>query len=547
DRLTRNRNLRQFVLFSSVSATVGNFGQATYAAANAALDELARKRRAAGLHATAIEWGMLGEAGYVAERRELVESLTQMGLMPLSNSDVCDALDIALASEESVLVAARLDWQRLARRFAGHHARSNVISHLLSSAAGASAPEATASAGQSIRAADPADRPALIAEYVRKTAARVLGMPPAKISTERPLAEMGLDSLMGVELAGQIEGELGVAFPMSALGHEITIGRIADTICNALGGTAQPVDARVTPAVSVAASAATAADADGCVVQLSGGEDRPPLFCFHPAGGDLTVYSSVAKQLAEKYRVVGIQSRVLGGAAHEFASLDEMAAAYADVVQKHNPRGPHHLFGFSFGGLLALHTARVLLDRGAAVGWVGLAETPLQWSATQEYADVFAAFLVELYERMRDELEIVKELPADVVRTEMRSLAETLMAQPQVGTNGAATPLLMEWLSARGYLRENMPRGLLEEYLGRVAAHLGMLPRDRPCPTLDVPLHVWQAADGFVVDSGAWHAITRGPVQVRTVESRHFEMMTPPHSHLIAAELSGLMAPGAPS
>jgi NAD(P)-dependent dehydrogenase (short-subunit alcohol dehydrogenase family) len=120
---TRERPLQCFVLFGSVNASVGNSGQASYAAANAGLEQLARERRAAGLPATTIGWGMLGDAGYVAERPELVESVTQSGLSPLTTHDVREVLDFALTSEDAAIVAARVDWQRLSSRIGGRGSR----------------------------------------------------------------------------------------------------------------------------------------------------------------------------------------------------------------------------------------------------------------------------------------------------------------------------------------------------------------------------------------------------------------------------------------
>jgi acyl transferase domain-containing protein/NADPH:quinone reductase-like Zn-dependent oxidoreductase/acyl carrier protein len=377
-RLTRDRKLDHFVLFSSVSASVGNFGQASYAAANAGLEALAAERRACGLPGTAIAWGMLGEGGFVAERPELIEALTQLGLSEMTPADVRDALNLAVTSDEPVLLAARVDWQRLRTRFPGLNARTNLLSNLVAQTSDLPTLERTSLATEAIRAAAPADRVALIAEYVRSVAARVLGMSASKISTDRPLAELGLDSLMGVELATQIEAELGVVFHMHALGREITIATVAEALARHFAGT--PASA------GEAAPASPPAPLGSCVVQLAGVGHAKRVFCIHPAGGDLNVYESVAQALSDRYSVVGIQSRVMTGHAAEFASLAEMAAAYADLVQEHDPRGPHRLFGFSFGGLLALHVARILLDRGGAVAWIGLAETDLRWSASHEYA-----------------------------------------------------------------------------------------------------------------------------------------------------------------
>jgi myxalamid-type polyketide synthase MxaB len=480
---------------------------------------------------------MLGEAGFVAERPELIETLTQLGLSEMSAADVREALNLALTSGEPVLIAARMDWQRVLNRVPGLNTRSNLLSKLVARAGDLPSVERTSRAAEAIKAAAPADRPGLIAEYVRGAAARVLGMSASRISADRPLAELGLDSLMGVELATQIEAELGVAFHVHGLGREITIASVAESLSRHFGGAEVPAEP---------APAAAPVSLSSCVVQLGGPGNEKPVFCFHPAGGELNVYHNVAQALSKRYSVLGIQSRVMAGEAEEFASLSEMTAAYADLVQQHDPRGPHRLFGFSFGGLLALHTARVLLDRGAAVAWIGLAETDLRWSATHEYADALTSFLVGLYEHMRRELHLLKDVPLEALRGELPDLVQSLISATQGGNGSDATSsVLMDWFSTHGYFRDEIPRGLVEQYLTRVAAHLRLLPRDEPCPTVNVPLHVWQAADGLIAAGAAWQAVTDGPVQVRLLAGNHFDLMAPPQSQAIAAELDALTEPAA--
>jgi pyochelin synthetase len=297
------------------------------------------------------------------------------------------------------------------------------------------------------------------------------------------------------------------------------------------------------------APAAAPAPLDSCVVPLAGTGNAKPVFCIHPAGGDLNVYESVAEALSNRYSVLGIQSRVMAGEVEEFSSLAAMAAAYADLVQKHDPDGPHRLFGFSFGGLLALHVARILIDRGASVAWVALAETDLRWSANHEYAEVLTSFLVGLYEHMHRELHLVKDVPVGTLRGELPGLVQSLVSEAAAvngGDGGDATgSVLVEWFSTRGYLRDDIPRGLVQEYLTRIAAHLRLLPRDEPYPTVNVPLHVWQAEEGLISSGAAWERVTDGPVQVRRLAGNHFDVMAPPHSHVIAAELGALTESGA--
>ena len=90
---TRDMELDCFVMFSSVSSIFGNPAQGNYAAANAFLDSLAHHRRALGLPALTVNWGVLGGEGYVARNERVAEFLARQGTMPISPGEVVALLE----------------------------------------------------------------------------------------------------------------------------------------------------------------------------------------------------------------------------------------------------------------------------------------------------------------------------------------------------------------------------------------------------------------------------------------------------------------------
>ncbi|MGP3966016.1 type I polyketide synthase, partial [Nonomuraea sp. 3N208] len=106
--LTRDLDLSAFVLFSSLAGVLGGPGQGNYAAANAYLDALAQRRRAEGLPATSLAWGLWATGGMAGELDEAdLRRMERAGVQPLSVEDGLALFDTAVSSDRAVLIPAR--------------------------------------------------------------------------------------------------------------------------------------------------------------------------------------------------------------------------------------------------------------------------------------------------------------------------------------------------------------------------------------------------------------------------------------------------------
>jgi acetyltransferase-like isoleucine patch superfamily enzyme/NADP-dependent 3-hydroxy acid dehydrogenase YdfG len=207
DELTADAELAAFVLYSSISGTFGMAGSSNYAAANAYLDALAQRRRAAGLAATSIAWGTWEQAsGILGRLRTIdVERLGRTGQRaPLSAEHGLRLLDAAIQSGEAALVALPLDVAALrARRRAG------TLAPLLQRLAPVVASTRAAAVGGSlaVRLAGVAqeERATLVLGLVRAQAAATLGHESADaVDASRSFRELGFDSLGAVELRNRL-------------------------------------------------------------------------------------------------------------------------------------------------------------------------------------------------------------------------------------------------------------------------------------------------------------------------------------------------------
>lgn len=201
---TARLNLTHFVLFSSVSALLGNPGQGAYAAANAFLDALAHHRRRAGLAALSVNWGALAEVGMAARDANVLAHLTATGVTPMAPDAALAALGALLRHPDRAQTGImQVDWGRVQGALPAL-ARQPRFAEVIDQDAGET--------GGALAALPAEERPEMAALMLAEVVAEVLHVPAEKIARDRPLTDMGIDSLMTVELQTGLAARFGVEF-----------------------------------------------------------------------------------------------------------------------------------------------------------------------------------------------------------------------------------------------------------------------------------------------------------------------------------------------
>jgi NADPH:quinone reductase-like Zn-dependent oxidoreductase/malonyl CoA-acyl carrier protein transacylase len=209
--LTKDMDLAEFVLFSSVSGVLGSRGQGNYAAANAFLDGLAQHRRAHGLPARSLAWGMwtLGMGGHLTDVD--IQRMSRSGMHPLSAVQGTALFDMASGLDEAALIPIRLDMKVLRDRDELPPVFGGLVRRTLRREA--LAEEMSALRDRLAALAERERRPALL-EAIRVQAAMVLGYTsPESIETDRPFSDMGFDSLTSLELRNRLGAATGLRLP----------------------------------------------------------------------------------------------------------------------------------------------------------------------------------------------------------------------------------------------------------------------------------------------------------------------------------------------
>ncbi len=234
-----DRDLDAFVLFSSIAGVWGSGDHAAYAAANAHLDALAQRRRARGLRATSLAWGVWNAANPAKENQDFDASrLLRQGLPFLDPGLAFAGLRQVLADDETFLAVADVDWARFAPVFTALRPRPllDELPEVRRALTTEPAPVVAGGLRDRLSGLSAADRTRTVLALVRATAAAVLGHDsPDAVAPGVALRELGFDSLTAVELRNRLAAETGQRLPATLAFDHPTAERITEFL---LGATA---------------------------------------------------------------------------------------------------------------------------------------------------------------------------------------------------------------------------------------------------------------------------------------------------------------------
>ena len=227
---TRGLPLDFFVLFSSASSLLGSPGQSNYASANAFMDAFAHVRRAQGLPAQSINWGGWAEVGMAAalgDRDQRRRSQAGMDLiLPERGVQIFGQL---LRMDTPQIGVLPIHWPVLQQQLGSTPPpfwSDLLLQKAATHEAGDSAVDANWLARLDVASAD--ERLSLVSAHVHEQVARVFGLDPHQaLDPHQSLSEMGLDSLMSVELRNRLQTSLRRSLPTTLAFDHPTIDELA--------------------------------------------------------------------------------------------------------------------------------------------------------------------------------------------------------------------------------------------------------------------------------------------------------------------------------
>ncbi|WP_280431391.1 SDR family NAD(P)-dependent oxidoreductase, partial [Nocardia brasiliensis] len=238
--LTADLDLVAFVLFSSAAGVLGAPGQANYAAANAFLDGLACWRRAQGLAAVSMAWGMWAQPSAMTSELTAADKarLARAGFLPLERRAGLRLFDATAACTEPSVIPLALDPVAL-------RASGIPLSPVLADLAPAAAPTAVSGTfGAQLAQLRGSERESELLRLVCVEVASVLRYPSGDaVDPQRAFSDLGFDSLGAVELRNRLSFETGLVIPTTVIFDHPSPAAIADYLHDAMfGSTGAPTE-----------------------------------------------------------------------------------------------------------------------------------------------------------------------------------------------------------------------------------------------------------------------------------------------------------------
>jgi acyl transferase domain-containing protein/acyl-CoA synthetase (AMP-forming)/AMP-acid ligase II/thioesterase domain-containing protein len=365
------------------------------------------------------------------------------------------------------------------------------------------------------------ERTEQLTQHLRQIFGQVLGWAPESLPADMNLLGSGLDSLRVMELLSGLRQSLNVVLSPAEFFARPTLAGLAADLAEKLKP-GKPVEIRQPYALAESALVSSPlpesvrAKGNSPLVVLHKPGVRVPIFCIHPAGGQVSAYLRLRSLLGDEQPLFAIQSRASESLEREQPTLEAMAIDYATVIQGVRPTGPYRLLGWSMGGFIAHAIARELELRGELVEQIAMIDSrPIAGFDTH---DTGLAVMGVMHD-----LQLSPE-PGSVLPE-----LQKLNAKPLEGAE------LLTWCELQGLIpRAAISVGAFSSIVRRYLKHFQLLRDHRP-GTVNSPIDAWWSAGSS--PERYWSSFTKAESREKVVGGTHFTIIRPPHIDVIATEL----------
>lgn len=511
-----NYKLDYFVLFSSTSSQFGTPGQANYAAANAYLDGFVHYRRTLGLPAITINWGHILETGYAARHSSVKELLIKAGDEGITPSQITTALGYFLQHKNLHISFMNMNWQTFNRKHTVHRPLQS-LSNLVNSTASTQSGLKNNDHLQELLFKQPiATQKITLQNYLREQISHVLELPINTISLEKKLNEMGLDSLMAIELKNKVENDLTITLPITQMIEGPTITQLVTILLQQLYSTTNDNHSEIR---------STHKQESEYIVTLKSGNLSPSLFCIHPVDGRVSIYEPMIKIINAQFPIYGIISpSLVDNKIKQYSSLHELSHDYAQIIINHQPKGPYALFGFSVGGVIALNIAKRLEEQGKKITFLGLADPILPVTTQNNKAQLLEIYLQLLFNSLREFLHNINPNFQNIINDLSKKIVTTQSKEKQ-------QQFIIEHLFNEQFIMQENDMEKIHRYIELSQIHIELLLTDK-FEIIEAPIITWRPTHSIVsnkIQTALLAKRCRTKPKTIIIDGDHFSMMKSPH------------------
>lgn len=497
-----------FMLVSSLSAVLGGYGLVAYSAANLFLDAFAHSHRTNGN----AEWVSVNWDGWrVYETTEPKKNgyganLAELEILPGEGAEAMQHI-LSQTRTAQVVVSTGDLTHRLNRWI--------ELEPLAQTDATEQAGTTTLHQRPDLESAYVAPRNAM-EETIAEIWQTLLGVEKPGINDD--FYELGGHSLVGIHLLFRLREIFETpGLQLNKLIEKPTIAGLAE---------------------SIEETRRSKVDLPDIIVPLQPEGTKPPFFCVHPIGGDVSSLIDLSRYMAPDQPFYGIQAPGIGDVINygEYASLEEMATEYVEAIKFVDPEGPYFLGGFSYGGLVAYEMAVQLREQGAEVALLGMMDTPAPDNAARVSQLDDATILFGLArERARQHGTELRLTLGELKRLKTEEEQITLLADLLRGANLLPPGLQDQWIFnfIKGFrIRLDVAVNYAPKRYDRCITVFHATERDSELET---------SYDRVMFDlhdpTLGWDKLTDVPVQVLPVTGFHEMIVREPHVRVLAKQM----------
>ncbi|MEO0012600.1 MAG: hypothetical protein RLZZ535_989 [Cyanobacteriota bacterium] len=334
--------------------------------------------------------------------------------------------------------------------------------------------------------------------------------------------ELGGHSLLATQVISRLRQTFELEFPLRRLLESPTVAGLERTL-GELRQANQRIGDSFLPLPKIISN---------CLVPIQIEGTQPPLFCIHPAGGQVMVYQNIANCLRDDRPIYGLQSRAINDPNQEHHSIESMAIEYTKAIRQQQADEPYYLMGWSMGGVLALSIAKQLEQQQQKVAFVGLVDAFLiPENIPTLKREPLLEFLPILGDKLIKVLINSDEIEQQVLRDSLVNLCKSDRLKK-----------VLAWGQKKNLLAHNISFDILQKQLALTEIHKKLLKNHR-APKIKTKLHIWWATDrlGLNIARTNWGEYTTDGSYTKVLAGNHFSIVNPPDVEMLAQDLQACL------